>query len=180
MKTKTILKTNDLTKIALFSALIIISSLISIPFTIPFTMQTFAVFLSLLILGGVKGSISIFIYIALGIFGLPVFAGFSSGISAIFGATGGFIIGFLLQGITYILLEKILPKTSFFTIVNLIVGQIVCYGCGALWFSRVYLNASDLKSLLSAFFICVVPYIIPDLLKLFLALSVFKVIKNYI
>ena len=72
-------KTGDIVFIALFAVLIAVCSWISIPTAIPFTMQTFAVYLTLNFLGGKKGTISVCIYLLLGLVGLPVYANFTSG-----------------------------------------------------------------------------------------------------
>ena len=77
-------------QIALFAAIIAVCSWIQIPMTVPFTMQTFAVFCALATLGGKGGTISILIYIVLGAVGVPVFAGFTGGIGILFGTTGGY------------------------------------------------------------------------------------------
>ena len=74
----------SLCQIALFAAIIAVCSQIQIPLTVPFTMQTFAVFSALAILGGKNGTISILIYIALGAIGVlylqvsPAVSGFYS------------------------------------------------------------------------------------------------------
>ena len=81
--------------IAVFAVLIAICSWISIPTTVPFTLQTFAVFLAVGVLGGKRGSLSVLIYILLGAVGIPVFAGFSGGFGILLGQTGGYIVGFL-------------------------------------------------------------------------------------
>ena len=91
-------KLYDITLVALFSAIIVICSLISVPSAIPFTLQTFAVFLSLCVLGAEKGILSIVIYIILGLVGLPVFSGFNSGLGALLNVTGGYISGFVFSG----------------------------------------------------------------------------------
>ena len=98
----------SLCQIALFAAIIAVCSQIQIPLTVPFTMQTFAVFSALAILGGKNGTISILIYIALGAIGIPVFAGFSGGIGVLFGTTGGYILGFLFSGLLYWLITHFL------------------------------------------------------------------------
>ena len=72
--------TQDITYIGLFTVLIAICSWISIPTTVPFTLQTLGVFLTIGLLGGKRGTISIIIYIVLGAVGLPLFAGFSGGV----------------------------------------------------------------------------------------------------
>ena len=70
-------KIYDMAYIAVFTVIIAICSWISIPTLVPFTLQTFAVFLSVAILGGKRGTLSIIIYVLLGAIGVPVFAGFS-------------------------------------------------------------------------------------------------------
>ena len=89
----------DLIYMALCAALIAICSWITVPATIPFTMQTFAVFCVLGLLGGRRGSMAILVYILLGVVGLPVFSGFQGGIGALLGTTGGYIVGFIFIGL---------------------------------------------------------------------------------
>ena len=93
------LQTIDLVYMALGAVLIAISSWISIPTTVPFTMQTFAVFFVLSALGGRRGTITILVYVLLGAVGIPVFSQFTSGIGILLGNTGGYIIGFLFTGL---------------------------------------------------------------------------------
>lgn len=88
-------KTYDMAYIAIFTVLMAVCSWISIPATVPFTLQTFGVFVAVGVLGGKRGSLAVLIYILLGVIGVPVFAGFSGGIGAILGTTGGYILGFL-------------------------------------------------------------------------------------
>ena len=64
-------RTIDLVYIALGAVLIGVCSWISIPTTVPFTMQTFAVFFVLSFLGGKRGTISVIIYVLLGAIGAP-------------------------------------------------------------------------------------------------------------
>ena len=94
------MRTQELARAALFAALIAICSWISIPTAVPFTLQTFAVFLALGVLGGKLGTLSVAVYLLLGAVGLPVFAGFQGGLGALLGATGGYLAGFLLTALT--------------------------------------------------------------------------------
>ena len=84
-------KTYDMVYIAVFAVVMAICSWISIPATVPFTLQTFGVFLAVGVLGGKRGTLSILVYILLGAVGVPVFAGFSGGIGSLFGNAGGYI-----------------------------------------------------------------------------------------
>ena len=70
------MKTREWTQCALAAACIAICSWIAIPMSVPFTLQTFAVFLICIWLGGRSGCISVLLYLLLGAIGLPVFSGF--------------------------------------------------------------------------------------------------------
>ena len=123
----------DMIYVSLMSVVIALCSWISVPSVIPFTMQTFALFCALLLLGGKRGFFSVALYILLGAFGLPVFSGFQGGIGVLLGPTGGYIIGFLLSALLFLLLEKRISD-----LVLLILGLLVCYLFGTLWFVYVY------------------------------------------
>ena len=156
---------------SLFAALIAVCAWISIPIPpVSFTLQTLAVLLALGILGGKWGSVSVFLYLLLGAIGLPVFAGFQSGAAALPGPTGGFLWGFLAGGLVYRGLEKLgrLPA--------MIAAQLTVYACGCVWFSLYAGNTGIATAVLT----CVVPYLIPDSLKLILAHSLSKrIAKQY-
>ena len=82
-------KALDMAYIALTAALIALCSWITLPIgPVPFTMQTFAIFTSLGLLGGRRGTVAVVVYLLLGLVGLPVFAGFHSGPAALMGPTG--------------------------------------------------------------------------------------------
>ena len=80
-------------------ALLAICSWISIPFAVPFTMQTFAIFFICFLFGAKRGTIYVFCYILCGVLGIPVFSGFQGGAQVIFGLTGGYIVGFLFSAL---------------------------------------------------------------------------------
>ena len=88
------LRTYDMVLIAMFAVLMAVCSWISIPMEVPFTLQTFGLFLTVGVLGGKRGTFAVLIYILLGAIGVPVFAGFNSGIGVLLGTTGGYIVGF--------------------------------------------------------------------------------------
>ena len=96
MSVPTHTKALDLAYIALMAALIALCAWISVPLgPVPFTMQTFGIFAALGLLGGRRGTLAFLIYLLLGIVGLPVFSGFSAGAGVLFGATGGYLLGYL-------------------------------------------------------------------------------------
>ena len=177
------MKTKDIVSISLFTTLLAVCAWISIPMTIPFTMQTFAVFLAMLVLGGKKGTIVIFIYLLLGFIGFPVFSGGTAGPAILLGPTGGYMLGWILLGLMTYITEQIITrrdKSIGMQIVALFTGLLICYIFGTFWFVNIYAAGSEDAGLWTAFSVCVFPFIIPDLAKLALAYTVSKKIKKYI
>ena len=162
-------KTKNMVLVALFAALIAICSWISIPTTVPFTLQTMAVFLAVGLLGGKLGSLCVLVYILLGAVGLPVFAGFSGGVGALMGTTGGYIIGFLFSALTMWLMEAFLPKKTWVLVLSMVAGLLVCYAFGTVWFRFVYLKTTGAVGWMTVLGWCVFPFILPDALKIALA-----------
>lgn len=158
----------DLVATALCAAIIAVCSWITVPMTVPFTLQTFAVFLALRLLGGAKGTLAVTVYILLGAVGVPVFSGFRGGLGHLLGSTGGYIIGFIASGLLYWLFEKFTPEKHIIRILELTLCLFVCYAIGTVWFWFVYAskNAMGVWAVLSA---CVIPFIIPDMVKLIAA-----------
>ena len=109
--TSSVSNIRNITMIGLMAALITICSWISIPITVPFTMQTFAIFFAISLLGGKGGFLSVLDWLLLGAVGLAVFSGFTGGIGKFANVTGGYLVGFLLSallvwGITHFLGTK--------------------------------------------------------------------------
>ena len=179
-KTRDNTKVLDLVYISIGAALIAICSWISIPTAVPFTLQTFAVFFVLLSLGGERGTLATLVYVLLGAVGVPVFAGFSGGIGVLIGSTGGYIIGFLFTGIIYIIFTRFISKKLVVKIIALVLGLAACYAFGTAWFMNVYMKTSGEVGVLTVLGWCVFPFIIPDLLKLALAVVIAKRIEPVI
>ena len=175
-------KIKDIVLISLFSAIIVVCSFITIPAVVPFTLQTFAVFLCLNILGAKKGIISILIYIFLGVVGLPVFSGFNGGIGALLNVTGGYIIGFVFSALIFWVITSVFNKKSrkIIKIIASFVGLIGCYIFGTLWYVLLYIKNGDSISFISALTICVLPFIIPDILKIVLSVVISEKINKFI
>lgn len=154
---------------ALMAVLIAACSWITVPSVVPFTMQTFAVFCALELLGGARGTMAVAVYLLLGAAGLPVFHGFTGGLGVLLGTTGGYLLGFLLTGLVYWLLAR--PGAPLWLrVAALLLGLALCYAFGTLWFMTVYSRASGAVSLMTALGWCVLPFLLPDGAKLALAL----------
>ena len=175
--------TAELVYIAVCAALTAVCSWISIPAPAPlapFTLQTFAVFLVLLLLGGRRGFFTVLTYVLLGAAGLPVFAQFMGGVGVLLGTTGGYIIGFLFTAALYWALERVIGGKSVWTIAALVLGLLVCYAFGTAWFMVVYAAQSGPVGLAAALSWCVLPFVIPDLAKLALAWGLAAVLKKHV
>ena len=183
-------ETIDLAYMALGAVLIALCSWISIPAVVPFTMQTFAVFLVLLILGGKRGTMTIVVYVLLGAVGLPVFSQFGAGIGVLLGSTGGYILGFIFMGLTYRLVTGAAGrsrsgkvrwtgttgmgrsgKARWTEAAALVLGLLVLYAFGTAWYMFMYARTQGGAGLMSVLLLCVIPFVIPDLIKLALALA---------
>lgn len=175
-------QTRDLTLIALFAALIAICAWLTVPMPdVPFTMQTFGVFLALLLLGGRRGTLAILLYILLGAVGLPVFSGFRGGIGSLLGTTGGYIVGFLFSGLVYWAITALVRTEK--TVIHffaLTAALFLCYAFGTVWFMTMYLRSSGAISLGVVLMKCVVPYLIPDFAKMLAAVSVSNAVKKHL
>ena len=162
--------TRNMVRGALFAGVMAICAWLAVPVSdIGFTMQTFGIFLALGLLGGKWGTVSIGIYLLLGLVGLPVFSGFRGGPGVLLGVTGGYLWGFLASGFVYWAMERFgkLPAMA--------AGLIACYACGTLWFLQYSGGGIGLVLLR-----CVVPYLIPDGIKLFLAWSLSRRLARHL
>ncbi|MBR0434546.1 MAG: biotin transporter BioY [Lachnospiraceae bacterium] len=170
----------DLAMMGICVAFIAMCAFISIPTAVPFTLQTFAIFFVLLILGGKKGLITIVTYILLGAIGIPVFAGFKGGLGALFGLTGGYIMGFILTAIIYLILTFKEDTKLWIKIMALVIGLIVCYLYGTLWFVHIYTKSTGAIGFTQALMTCVVPFIPFDAIKLVAAVLISGRVKKII
>ena len=161
--------TRNMTRCALFAAMMALCAWIGIPLghTV-FTMQTFGVLLALGMLGGKRGTVSVLCYLLLGAAGLPVFSGFCGGIGAILGPTGGYLWGFLATGLVFWLIEKWSRPVA------MAAGIAACYACGTVWYMTY--TGGALAAVLAQ---TVLPYLLPDAVKLILALRLTRRLKRF-
>ena len=152
--------------IALMTAVLCILAPISIPVFIspvPISLGVLAVYLTAYVLSPLDATISVIIFILLGTFGLPVFSGYSGGLSKLVGPTGGYIIGFLFT--VYISSLFIhMKKGIIFDVIGMITGLVLCYILGTIWFSY-----QQGKGFIASLLLCVVPFLIGDAIKIIVA-----------
>ena len=160
----------DLVMVALFAALIAVCAWVTIPGSVPFTLQTMGVFLAVGLLGGKRGTAAVLVYILLGAVGMPVFSGFSGGVGRLLGTTGGYIIGFLVAALAMWAMEAIFGRAKWVLPVSMLLGLLLCYAFGTVWFLVLYTQTKGAISVVSVLSMCVIPFILPDLMKIALAL----------
>ena len=149
----------------LFAALTAVMSQISIPIgPVPINLATFSIFLAGAVLGAKSGALSQLVFVLLGVFGLPVFAGFRGGVQAIVGPTGGYIIGYIAAAWLIGMLSEHFGRKSLALVVSMVAGIALCYLLGTAWF--VFITKSGVWAALT---ICVFPFLVGDIAKISVA-----------
>ncbi len=158
------LTTRELTAAALMTAIICVLGPVAFPLPfspVPVSLGTLGVYLSACVLGMKHGTLSVAVYLLLGLAGLPVFTGFSGGPGKIMGPTGGYLFGYLFIALT----------AGFFTdrsrgrrgaaVAGMMIGTCFCYLFGTLWLSyRLHMT------FLTALGVGVLPYLPGDAAKI--------------
>lgn len=155
--------------IAVSVALMTICSWVKVPGVVPVTLQTFAVGLTVGILGTKRGFAAIVTWLAIGLAGAPVFAGYAGGLPYLAGPTGGYVIGFLGMALVTGKLIEHFGKGMPALCVSMVAGLLVCYAFGTAWFMVISGAAFTGAELAHVLEICIVPFIIPDAIKMGLA-----------
>lgn len=172
---RTHLTVRDMVNCAISAALITICAWICVPvLQISFTMQTFAVFFVFSLLGGRCGVLSVLLYLLLGAVGLPVFSGFQGGAGVLLGVTGGYIWGFLAAALLYWVVTALFGEKLPVRLLASVFGMLLCYGCGTVWYQAAYAQ----NSLWAVIGTCVAPYLLPDAVKIALAITLADRIKK--
>jgi biotin transport system substrate-specific component len=135
---------------------------------IPFTLQTLSLILVLLILTPAEALGAVGGYLAIGLIGLPVFAGFRGGFGVLLGPTGGFLTGFFVAALAVALLRVLLEDrvgghwaaAAVLDVLCVVAATVAYYAVGVLWFS--FSTGATISASLA---VCVLPFLIPDILK---------------
>ena len=165
-------RVRHLALIALGALVIIASARVTIPLTpVPITGQTFGVLLVSGALGFRRGLLSIGLYVLIGAIGLPVFAEGKSGTTIILGATGGYIVGFLVAGsLVGRLAELGWDRKIVGALGAMAIGNVVIYLIGVPWLIVAYH-----KDLAWGIANGLTPFLLGDAIKLILAAAAFPV-----
>jgi biotin transport system substrate-specific component len=158
----------NLTLRAILAATICVIAPIAIPTTtIPITASTLIIFTVSACVGIEYSLPAVLLYVALGAFGLPVFAGFTGGLHILTGITGGFILGYIPCCAAISLLCGKFPDKKYVYPLSMLCGILICYAVGVIRHSML----TD-SPILSSAAVCILPFIPGDILKIFVASAI--------
>lgn len=171
-------KVIKLTMTALMAAILCVIAPIAIPVpfgTVPISLATFAAYLSGGVLGEKLGSVSVLIYILLGMVGVPVFAGWSAGASIVLGPTGGYLFGYIIIAYCTGIFSRKLKGNVKRLILGMIIGTLGCYLLGTVWLG-LQLHMSVGAALLAG----VIPFIPGDIIKMIVAVVIILPLRKQV
>jgi len=158
---------------SLFVAFIAIGAFIAIPIgPVPIVLQNMFVLLAGIILGPVWGLACVAIYLLIGLAGLPVFAGGTSGIGKLFGPTGGYLLGYLPAVLATSWISKGLGRKLSSDIIAMVIGSLIVYAAGVPWLKAVTSMTYE-----KALAVGMYPFLIGDMLKIIAAAFIAKTLR---
>lgn len=167
-------KTYTMTGIALMAALMCILGPMSIPIgVVPITLTNLVIYFSVYLLGSKYGTISYIVYLFLGIFGLPVFSGYTGGIAKLAGPTGGYLIGFIFMAFISGFIIETCKYHRIISFIGLSIATLVAYFFGTVWF----VIQADC-TFAYAVSICVIPFLLGDAIKVLIAVCICPFIRK--
>lgn len=179
-KTVKNIKTRNIVYIGIFAAVIAVCSWIQIPLVVPITLQILGICVAAGLLGFKKGVLSVVVYELIGFIGVPVFANFGAGPGVLLGVTGGYIVGFIFSAAIVGGAVSHFGRKIPVYIISMVLGVAVCYIFGTAWFMVWSSTNGSAATLSGALMSCVVPFIVPDLVKIALATLICAKLSKYI
>lgn len=140
---------------------------------VPISLTNLAVYFTVYVLGMKRGTISYFVYLLIGLVGLPVFSSFSGGAGKLFGPTGGYLIGFIFMALICGFFIEKWPSKLYLHFAGMVLGTAVCYLFGTVWLA--YQGNMGFYTALAA---GVIPFLPGDLVKIIIALLAGPVIRK--
>lgn len=146
---------------ALMAAALCVLGPLSVPIgAIPISLSNFVICLTAWLLGPKFGTLSVAVYLLIGLVGVPVFSGYGAGIAKLAGPTGGYLVGYL-AGLHRRSVHRKSKGQPVIAGIGLVLGDAACYVLGTAWF--VFQMQCELGYALS---VCVYPFIALDLAKI--------------
>jgi biotin transport system substrate-specific component len=137
---------------------------------VPITGQTLAVLLVGASLGATRGALAMVLYAFVGYLGLPVFSDHTAGPAVLFGATGGYILGFVLAaGFTGWLAQWRWERSLLAGMLAFVAGSGVVFLVGLPWL-KVVLGLSWPQTLEAGLY----PFVIGGVIKALIAAALLR------
>ena len=156
------LTTYQMAVTAVMAAVLCVLGPLTVPIgAVPISLANFVICLSVWLLGPKFGTLSVAIYLVLGLVGIPVFSGYGAGLAKVAGPTGGYLVGYLLLALIGGLFIQKSNGNPVVSGIGLVLGDAACYVLGTAWF--VFQMQCELGYALS---VCVYPFIALDLAKI--------------
>lgn len=167
--------TKNLVLTGMFTAIICVLSQVQIPIqTIPFSLGLLAVFLTGALLEPRYAFLAVLVYLLLGAVGVPVFANFKGGLQALTGPTGGYLMAYPFVALIISIFYNSFKKYKLIALTSgMFFALLFCYAIGTAWFTLITDN-----SFIAALNICVFPFVLFDLVKIALSVSLSMVIRK--
>ncbi len=156
------LTTYQMAVTALMAAVMCVLGPLTVPIgAVPISLANFVICLTAWLLGPKFGTLSVAVYLCIGLIGVPVFSGYGAGLAKLAGPTGGYLVGYLLLALIGGLLIEKSNGNPVVSGIGLVLGDAACYMLGTAWF--VFQMQCELGYALS---VCVYPFIALDLAKI--------------
>jgi biotin transport system substrate-specific component len=161
---------------ALFAAVLCVVSPFSIPLPfspVPLSLATLAIYLAASVMNWKTGTLSVILYVLIGLVGVPVFSKFGAGVQQIVGPTGGFIVGYIPMALAIgLMVDRLDPKKWVYP-VSMVIGTVILYACGTVWF-MISLDATLTKALTA----CAIPFLPGDAAKIVVASIIAPILRK--
>lgn len=156
------LTTYQIAVTALMAAVMCVLGPLTVPIgAVPISLANFVICLTAWLLGPKFGTLSVAVYLCIGLIGVPVFSGYGAGLAKLAGPTGGYLVGYLLLALIGGLFIEKSNGNPVVSGIGLVLGDAACYVLGTAWF--VFQMQCELGYALS---VCVYPFIALDLAKI--------------
>ncbi len=156
------LTTYQMAVTALMAAVMCVLGPLTVPIgAVPISLANFVICLTAWLLGPKFGTLSVAVYLCIGLIGVPVFSGYGAGLAKLAGPTGGYLVGYLLLALIGGLFIEKSNGSPVVSGIGLVLGDAACYVLGTAWF--VFQMQCELGYALS---VCVYPFIALDLAKI--------------
>lgn len=172
------MSTKNMAVCGLMTAVMCIFAPLSIPLPgnlVPISLGVFVLYLSAYVLNWKYAVLSCFLYLLIGMAGLPVFSGYGSGLAKVAGPTGGYLIGYVFISFICGFVNEKFSGKMYMSVLGMVAGLALTYAFGTLWFS-----VQQHMGFGASLAMCVYPFLIGDGIKIAAAAIIGPVLRKRI